>query len=193
MSFPDRKDLKQLRPVAFLLRHRVWSSILAVVLVIAIAWTVLAQFASWSLVRLCTNVFTDSHSIWFVTDKQRVNAVDCIVLERENTSLEIKNESLKKVLIRNADFSDSNDITCFHCFGFMTFYLYQGDEVVRTLFVTFSAHEPAKLFVGKQTAPNSEENCLGYVKFTKREHQRILRTFSELQKHEQSAMKEVIQ
>ena len=169
--------------MAFLLRHRVWSSILAVVLVIAIAWTVLAQFASWSLMQLINNIGSENPKVWVVTDKQQVNAVDTITMEKDGFAIEVTDPVLKKGLIRHADYAETFYFdSCYECHPPEKFYLYHNGQVVRTLFVPTAIDQPSTLYFGKQESLRDNGTLLGYVTLSRKAHQPLLNLIEQHQK-----------
>ena len=186
----QRKKLKQLRPVAFLLRHRIWSSILAVVLVMAIVWTVLAQFASWSLMQLINNIGAENPRIWVITDKQQVNAVDTITMEKDGFAIEVIDPTLKKDLIRHADYSETFYFdSCHECYPPEKFYLYHNGQVIRTLFVPVALDQPSTLYLGKQESLRDEGTLLGYVTLSRKAHQPLLDL---IEQHEKELLEQTV-
>ena len=179
----QRKAFTQLRPVAFLLRHRVWSSILAIALVIAIAWAVLAQFASWSLMQLINNIGSENPKVWVVTDKQQVNAVDTITMEKDGFAIEVTDPVLKKDLIRHADYAETFYFdSCYECHPPEKFYLYHNGQVVRTLFVPTAIDQPSTLYFGKQESLRDKGTLLGYVTLSRKAHQPLLNLIEQHEK-----------
>ena len=143
-------------------RIKIIPIIMGVVVLVSLLFLIASQFAAWNLTYLYQKIaWNQSDKIWLVTDKRQVNNVDKIVMEIDGKKTELTDQTLIRTLSRQAVIGDGTSF--WHKGRIQTvFYLYDNNEIIRTVVKYRDENYTAKIIAGTQEDLN-EGRGLGYI------------------------------